>query len=151
MKLSYAEDGKLKSINYNGYDNNKNCQFNRDGNGRIKKIITNPYETDDFYITYDKNNRPIKIFNEGLEWDGTITYKYNASGFIVSENSYSGGEGCIDKSIAQYSNFNVDKYGNWTSRTSSTAYKEWYDGGEEPMSYSNGGTGTEYRTITYYE
>ena len=151
LQLSYTEDGKLKSINYNGYDYNKNCQFNRDGNGRIKKIITSFNEKDDFYITYDKNNRPIKIFNEGLEWDGTITYKYNASGFIVSENSYSGGEGCYGRTLNQYSNFNVDKYGNWTSRTSSTAYKEWYDGGEEPMSYSNGGTGTEYRTITYYE
>ena len=144
LQLSYAENGKLKAIN--------GCTFNRDANGRIKSIKTYMIgEEDDFYITYDKNNRPIKIFNEGLEWDGTITYKYNASGFIVSENSYYGGEGCYGRTLNQYSNFNVDKYGNWTSRTSSTAYKEWYDGGEEPMSYSNGGTGTEYRTITYYE
>ena len=152
LKLSYTEDGKLKSINYNDPYHNENLQFNRDGNGRIKNIKSNMIgEWDDFFITYDKNNRPIKINYEGIESYRAITYKYNASGFIVSENSYSEGEGCYDRTLNQYSNFNVDKYGNWTSRTSSTAHKEWYDGSEEPMSYVNSGSSTDHRTITYYE
>lgn len=141
LQLSYNEDGKLKGIN--------GSTFNRDGNGRIKSIMSKMIgEEDYFYITYDKNNRPIKVRNEGMEWYYDQTYKYNASGFVSSLQNKGGEEAFEWTDNTTYSYKNTDEFGNWTSRNFVTKIVE------SEVGYSAGtrtGSGTNYRTITYYE
>lgn len=141
LQLSYNEDGKLKGIN--------GSTFNRDGNGRIKSIMSKMIgEEDNFYITYDKNNRPIKIKNEGMEWYYDQTYKYNASGFVSSLQNKGGEAGCGSDISTTYSYKTSDKYGNWTSRSYVSKIVNY----EDDIKYgSRTETGTDYRTITYYE
>ena len=141
LQLSYAEDGTLKTIN--------NCTFNRDGNGRIKSIKTKMIgEEDKFLITYDKNNRPIKIQNEGLEWYYVQTYKYNASNFVVSLKNKGGEAGMGWDMSTTYSYKTSDEYGNWTSRNYDTKIVDYEDDINVGTRTNNG---TDCRTITYYE
>ena len=137
---NYREDGTLISV--------QNYKINRDAKGRIKSVNSNHrMENDDYTISYDKQNRPVKIQNYGMEWGYTLTYNYDKSGKVISDRN----KGCMESFGWDYNSafsyIEFDEYGNWTKRTRSTKCKD-YECDELVSSKTK--NATESRTITYY-
>ena len=137
----FTPEGKLKIIP-SGYSSN--------GEGYIVKKTT-PYDVSTY--KYNGNMQLSKMSYVNTEsgessYDGD--FSYNKQGFISSFIS----KGCSEEDVvvetARYNYTKVDKYGNWTSRSWTLNVKEsgpYIEKGESIENYS----GTEQRTITYYE
>ena len=143
--ITFDETGRLVSV--------RPFKIFRDKSDRISalKCIVNGFEEDAYYFTYNSQNQAIKIKNQGFEWASTSSYKYNKDGFVSSEYSSGEAEGTIGKTSIVYKYNKLDDFGNWTSRTWTNTYKSWDYGLDESTAYSRKESGTDRRTITYYE
>ena len=136
----YREDGTLKGVT--------NYKINRDANGRIKSVKSNErLEFDDYTISYDKQNRPIKIQNSGMEWGYTITYKYDKYGNVISDRNDGGMESFSWDYNSAFTYKEFDDFGNWTKRNRSTKCRN-YECDELVSTKTT--NAIESRTITYY-
>ena len=145
-KALFSEDGKLL--------NEGNCKvIRRDEIGRIAELeISENGWGNVFTFIYDKDGRPKSMSGQSIgsatvgSIDGTLVY--DERGFEVSYNAEGQIRWYLTKKTINYKYKNVDKYGNWTSRSAIDREISTDTGTNEKSEYTE--TTTESRTITYY-
>lgn len=145
-KALFSEDGKLL--------NEGNCKvIRRDEIGRIAELeISENGWGSVFTFIYDKDGRPKSMSGQSIGYatvgsiDGTLVY--DERGFEVSYNAEGQIRWYLTKRTINYKYKNVDKYGNWTSRSAIDREISTDTGTNEKS--ENTETTTESRTITYY-
>ena len=143
--ITFNEAGYLTSVNP--------YKISRDDSNRVKSLIyySGGYAEDAWYFTYNSLNQATKHRNQGYEWGGTTSYKYNEDGFVSSGYSSGEGEGTGWETSLVYKYQNLDDFGNWTSRKCTRTTKETDYCEEYPVPTKSTSTSTETRKITYYE
>lgn len=113
---SWSQNGSVKGKETYRYDEHGNVidfkSYNSDG--VLCKNETFNYKYDEHGLKIEKNCYSEK----GILFD-KYTYKYDNHGNLVEENNYNSDESLTRKKI---NNFEYDKSGNWTRKTSLTRY-----------------------------
>ena len=119
----FDQNGTLTSV----YGTPASQRYNRDSQGRIVEM--NGYEN---HVKYEwDDERPVGSEAQAEGMTSKETYTYDERGFVVEIKHSDDG----DESVESFSYPKVDKYGNWTERTS------------EGYEYT---AGTTSRVIEYY-
>ena len=130
--VALGEEGSLQEVK-------------RDATHRIVEYTAGEYDCiDTCTLEFDASGRVSKSHHSFPEGDGTTTYEYNDKGFVsketyVSHESGMGGdpsEATEYRLVKEYTYQEVDSHGNWTKRM----FKD-----------SDGESGVQKRTITYYD
>lgn len=143
--ITFDEVGRLTSVHP--------YKIFRDKSDRVNalKYITNGFEEDAWYFTYNLQNQATKVRNQGYEWGGTTSYKYGEDGFASSSYSSGSGEGMSWEISVAYKYQDLDDFGNWTTRKYTRTSLETDECEEYPVPTKTTSTGTQSRIITYYE